>query len=158
MCQEPLVKYGTKAISDCKANRTSKEIEETILAIIVTTGMVSNYVINDYNSCVAHAVCYGFSTQHHIETHHLHGELVSYGVLVQLMLDNKLGEIDKLLPFYRSIGLPTSYTDVEANKESMEGVMKKASEVPDINVAAFPINKAMLWDAVNKLEDYVKTH
>jgi len=156
LCQEPLVKYGKKAIDDCKANKTSKELEETILAIIITTGIVSNYVINDYNSSVAHAICYGFSTLHHVETNHLHGEIVSYGVLVLLMIDGKTEEIDRILPFYRSINLPTSYKDLEAKDEEMEGVVQKAVDVPDMDVAAFKISKDMVWDAIRKTEAYGK--
>lgn len=72
------------------------ELEEVILSIIVSTGLVSNCVDNDYNSCVAHAVCYGFSMSPEVEEKHLHVELVSYGVLVQLVFDNKIKELKKL--------------------------------------------------------------
>ena len=156
LCQEPLVKYGKKALEDCEKNATSKELEEVVLAIIVTTGIVSNYVINDYNSSAAHAMCYGFSTLHTVETNHLHGEIVSYGVLVLLMLDGRTEELDRILPFYKSIKLPTSYKDLEAKDEEMEGVLKKAVDLPDMNVAAFKITKEMLEDAIKKIEAYGK--
>lgn len=156
LCQEPLVKYGKKALDDCKANKISTELEETVLAIIVTTGIVSNYVINDYNSSIAHALCYGFSTIHYVEVSHLHGEIVSYGVLVLLMVDGKTDEINRIMPFYKSIGLPVSYKNLDTSEEEMEGVIQKAVDVPDLNVSAFPVTKEMIWEAVRKLEAYEK--
>ena len=156
LCQEPLVKYGKKALDDCKADRVSTELEETILAIIVTTGIVSNYVINDYNSSIAHALCYGFSTIHHVEVSHLHGEIVSYGVLVLLMVDGKTYEINRIMPFYKSIGLPVSYKNLDTSEKEMKGVIQKAVDVPDLNVSAFPVTKEIIWEAVRKLEAYEK--
>ncbi|WP_308007840.1 iron-containing alcohol dehydrogenase family protein [uncultured Fusobacterium sp.] len=156
LCQEHLVEYGSKALADCKENRASDDLEEIVLSIIVNTGLVSNHVINDYNSCVAHAMCYGFSNMSKVEHNHLHGEIVSYGVLVQLMLDNNTKEIDKLLPFYKEIRLPTSYKDFGVTREEMEGVLQKASEVNDVKVAAVNITKDKLADAVDRLEEYVR--
>ena len=101
-------------------------------------------------------MCYGFSTMPKVEHNHLHGEIVSYGVLVQLMLDNNTKEIDKLLPFYREIGLPTSYKDFGVTREEMEGVLQKASEVNDVKVAAMNITKDKLAEAVDRLEKYVR--
>ncbi|WP_300621006.1 hypothetical protein [uncultured Fusobacterium sp.] len=79
------------------------ELEEVILSIIVSTGLVSNCVDNDYNSCVAHAVCYGFSMSPEVEEKHPHGELVSYGVLVQLVFDNKIKELKKIIKKIKKI-------------------------------------------------------
>src|SRR3712207_8134760 len=56
---------------------------QTCALPIFNTGLVSNHVINDYNSCLAHALCYGFSSIPKVESSHLHGEMVSYGVLVR---------------------------------------------------------------------------
>ncbi len=155
LCKDSLVEYGSNALKDCSENKVSRDLEETILSIIVNTGLVSNHVINDYNSCVAHAICYGFSTLKKVEEHHLHGEMVSYGVLVQLMLDKKYQEIDKLIPFYKNIGLPTTYRAFNVDQNDMEKVIDRASAVNDVKVAAFPITKEFLTDAVYNLENYI---
>lgn len=155
LCSEPLVKYGDNALNDCKQNTISKNLEEVILSIIVNTGLVSNHVIIDYNSCVAHAVCYGFTTIERVEHNHLHGELVSYGVLVQLMLDKKYEEIDKLLSFYKKINLPTSYTCFGVKFDELDGVVSKAISVNDVKVAAIEINFDNLKQAIIDLEKYI---
>lgn len=154
LCQEPLVKYGEKALLSVEKNETSLDLDEIILSIIVNTGLVSNHVINDYNSCVAHAICYGFSTIDKVEKNHLHGEIVSYGVLVQLMLDNKIDELKKLLTFYKKIGLPTSYKYFKVNMDEMEQVFEKAISVNDVKVCAIDVTKNNLREAVLNLEKY----
>lgn len=157
LCCDPLIKYGEKALENCKNGEVSPELVEVVLSIIVNTGLVSNCVINDYNSCVAHAICYGFSMVPEVEENHLHGELVSYGVLVQLMLDNKIDELKKLLAFYDKINLPTSYTKFPITSEEIDRVvLKKASEVNDVKVTAFPVNYELLKEALYNLEGFRK--
>lgn len=155
LCVEPLLKYGYKGLEDCKANKTSYELNETILSIIINTGIVSNHVLNDYNSCVAHAICYGLTIYPKVEHKHLHGEMVSYGVLVQTMLDNKIEDLNKLIKFYREINLPTSYKCFGLNWEEMTKVFEKAYSVNDVRVAAFEITVDKLATAVKDLEDYL---
>ncbi len=144
LCKKSLVKYGQKALEDCKKNLPSKELERAVLAIIVTTGIVSNCLEMCYNSGVAHAVCYGFSTVKEVEENHLHGELVSYGVLVLLAMDKKYDEVKKLLPLYRSIDLPTSHRKFGLELNQMDGVFDKASSVKDIEVSAYDEVKKLL--------------
>lgn len=158
LCVEPLIKYGYKSLEDCKANKVSKDLEEVILSVIVNTGLVSNHLINDYNSCVAHAVCYGFTTIPKVEKNHLHGEIVSYGVLVQTMLDNKENELKKLIKFYREINLPTSYKCFGLEWENLDGVFNKAILVNDVKVAFVEITREKLETAVRNLENFVKNN
>lgn len=155
LCKESLVKYGQKALEDCRKNLPSKELERAVLAIIVTTGIVSNCLEMCYNSGVAHAVCYGFSTVKEVEENHLHGELVSYGVLVLLAMDKKYDEVKKLLPLYRSIDLPTSHRKFGLELNQMDGVFDKASSVKDIEVSAYEVTREMIYKAVVDLEEYV---
>lgn len=152
MCYEPLVKYGIKAMNDCKHNKTSKALEEVILAIIITTGLVSNCVIFDYNTGVAHALCYGFTTIHDIHINHLHGELVSYGVLIELLIDQRLDEVKKLIPFYQSIQLPTKLKDIDADISMLDKVIEFALLRDDIKVSCKPITFESFKDAILLLE------
>ena len=108
MCAEPIVRWGEQAMADCEAHRVTPELTEIIEAIIISTGFVSNFVQVDYTTGMAHAMYNGFtvlpSTE---ENHHLHGEVVSYGILVMLTVDKQYAERDKLMAFSKSIGLPT---------------------------------------------------
>lgn len=154
LCSEPLLKYGYRALEDCKNNKSSYELTETVLSIIINTGIVSNHVINDYNSCVAHAMCYGFTVLPKVEHNHLHGEIVAYGVLVQTILDNNIEELKKLLKFYNEVKLPISYKAFGVEWNEMLQVFEKAYSVNDVRVAAIDITIEKLKDAVINLENF----
>ena len=42
----------------------------------------------------------------------LHGEIVAYGILVKLVLEEKFDELESSLLFYQSINLPYTLTDI----------------------------------------------
>lgn len=157
LCKEPVLKCGAKALIACRENRVSTELEEAILAIIVSTGLVSVHVINDYNSCVGHAICYGFSTMPKVEHNHLHGELVSYGLLVELMIDKNTAEIDKLIKFYNELGLPFSYTAFGVKREELGGVIAKAAVVSNAKAVKMTITEELIANAIDELEAYVNS-
>ena len=107
MCAVPIVRFGEKALNDCKNNTVTDELTEVILGIIISTGFVSNFVQVDYTTGLAHAIYNGFTVLPSTEkNHHLHGEVVSYGILVLLTIDKQYDELNKLYKFYKSIGLP----------------------------------------------------
>lgn len=154
MCTEPLIKYGEKAIKDCEKGIASYELEQVVLDIIISTGLVSNLVINDYNSCVGHAIYYGFTTLKEVEENHLHGELVAYGVLVQLMIDKRYDELNKLIKLYKSIELPTKLSDLDVTISDLKPVITKASETNDIVHVPYKITYEMIEEAIIALEEY----
>lgn len=156
LCEEPLIKYGKKAMQDCENGVTSDELDEVILSIIVNTGLVSISVRKDYNSCIAHGLCYGFTSIEKIERQCLHGEIVSYGVLVQLMFDEKFDELAKALAFYREIGLPTSYQYFGISEQELEQVLERTMCTRDVSVAAKLITYDNLKQAILDLESYQK--
>lgn len=151
-CVEPLLKYGKTAYEDAKVHKVSKELEQVILNIIITTGLVSVLVINDYNSCLAHSVYYGCTTLENIEKNHLHGEVVSYGVLVMLTCDKKFKERDRVYSFNKSIGLPTCLSDIEVEEKDLDKVLDKAMETGDIKHVPYEITREMIYNAIMDLE------
>ena len=157
MSADPLVKYGEKAMADCKENKTSFALEQAILAIIVSTGLVSNLVINDYNSALAHSIYYGATALGEAMEKHLHGEIVSYGVLVLLTLDKQTSELERIFKFNKSIALPTKLADLDiTTMDQLEVVINKAKETKDLAHVPYEITKDMIREAVLALEDYNK--
>ena len=153
MCAEPIVRWGEQAMADCEAHRVTPELTEIIEAIIISTGFVSNFVQVDYTTGMAHAMYNGFtvlpSTE---ENHHLHGEVVSYGILVMLTVDKQYAERDKLMAFSKSIGLPTRLADIHARPEDLKAVTDKALAGIDVRVWPYPVDRQMLIDGVMELE------
>ncbi len=153
MCAEPILRWGQKAMEDCKAHQVTYELTEIILSIIVSTGLVSNFVQVDYTTGLAHAIYNGFtilpSTEEH---HHLHGEVVSYGILAMLTIDKKYEERDKVLVFNRSIGLPTRLSDIHAKPEDLPAVAEKALQGIDVRKWPYAVTVEMIVDGIQELE------
>lgn len=153
MCAEPILRWGQKAMEDCKAHQVTYELTEIILSIIVSTGLVSNFVQVDYTTGLAHAIYNGFtilpSTEEH---HHLHGEVVSYGILAMLTIDKKYEERDKVLVFNRSIGLPTRLSDIHAKPEDLPAVAEKALQGIDVRKWPYAVTAEMIVDGIQELE------
>ena len=154
MCYRPLVEYGAQAIEDCKKNTASEAFEKIVLTNIITTGMVSGLVGVTLNTGIAHCVCYGLTFIPHIEKNHLHGELVSYGVLVQLFADGKDEKVDELYPLYQAIKLPTKLDDIEVRPENMDTIIRETLNVEDLAYVPYPVTAEMILGAINKLEAY----
>ena len=153
MCAAPIVRWGRKAMEDCEAHQVTMELTEIILAIIVSTGFVSNFVQVDYTTGLAHAIYNGFtilpSTEEH---HHLHGEVVSYGILAMLTIDKKYQERDKVLAFNRSIGLPTRLSDIHAKPEDLPAVAEKALQGIDVRKWPYEVTVEMIVKGIQELE------
>ena len=158
MTGDPLLKYGTKAMEDVKNNRSSFELEQAVLAVVLTSGLVSYLIDNNLNSGMAHALFYGMTVLPQIEERHLHGEVVSYGVLCMLMMDKQMDKLAEIYKFMKSIGLPTKLADMEVTVDELDPVLDSAVTKYDIEVGPYKITKEMMRQAILDLEEYNKTH
>lgn len=106
--------------------------------IIISTGIVSNFETHEaqpdpkddyyYNSTLAHCVYYGVSTIPAAEKH-LHGEIVSFGVLCLLTYDGQIRERDKIMAFNADMRLPVTLEEMDLTTEDVDKIVKKASSV-----------------------------
>lgn len=156
MCVDPILQYGKKALDDNAKQIRSYELEQTVLAIVVTTAIVSILVTKehtaDYNSGLAHAIFYAFTALPIIEEKHLHGEVVGFGVLILLLVDNHMDEFHKLYHFNKSIGLPTKLQDLDISRSELLDLLPNILNMPDIRHYAYPITYDMLLTAFDQLE------
>lgn len=156
MCYEPIMEYGAKAYSDLAEGKNSYELEQTVLAIIVSTAVASILLttdkVIDYNTGLAHAIFYALTAYPHIERNHLHGEVVSYGVLVLLLADGNEADFERVFAFSRSVGLPTKLADIEMDTDELKGLVKAAAAMKDIEHNPYVITEEMLEKAFNELE------
>lgn len=157
MCAAPIIRWGEKAMADCKAHRVSDELTEVILGIIISTGFVSNFVQVDYTTGMAHAIYNGFTVLPSTEAHHhLHGEVVSYGILVMLTVDQQYEARNQLFRFSKAIGLPTCLADIHASPADLAAVTAKALAGIDVRVYLYPVTEQMIVDGIMELEAYNK--
>lgn len=154
MCTERLLEYGTQALIDSAKNQSSNAMEQVILDIIVTTGLVSVLVINDYNSTMAHSFYYGSTVLEKMEEY-LHGATVSYGTLALLMMDNQLPLFERMYAFMKENKLPTSLADMGLNDSTdLETILDKAMTTNDIKVVPYEITRDMFKQAILDTEKY----
>ena len=143
------LQYGKQAMDDVKAGKSSFALEQVVLAVVITSGMVS-YLIDSYkyNSNMGHAIFYGMTVLPQIEERHLHGEVVSYGVLCMLMMDKQMDLLDRIYKFMKSIGLPTKLADMEVTLDEMGPALDSAVTKYDIECSPYKITKELMYQAV----------
>lgn len=155
MCFYPLLREAKQALEDFKNGVVSEALENTLLNVIVSPGIVSVSVHPYYNGGIAHSLFYGLTSRSHIEKNHLHGEVVSYGTLVNLMAD---GDYEKLKPAWelnKAIGLPVCLADLELEKEDpLDDVLELTLANQELVHTPYPVTKESIREAILKLEDY----
>ena len=153
MCFGPLLRDGEKALKAMEKKQVTEELENTILNVIISPGIVSVSVHPYYNGGVAHALFYGLTNRKHIEENHLHGEIVSYGTLVNLMLDQDFSKLNRVYEFHKAVGLPVCLADLELEKkDTMEDILKVTMSNQELIHTPYPVTAADIYQAVQKLE------
>lgn len=156
MCKDPVLLYGKKAYEDHKNHIASYELEQLVLAITVTTGLASIFLTRDftpdYNSGLAHAIFYALTKYPVIEKDHLHGEVVGFGVLFALLCDGQMEEFEKVYAFNKSIGLPTSLSDIDITDEEFKETITRLPEMSDVRHYPYKITEEMMYAAWAELK------
>ena len=156
MCRDPLLIYSAKALADHKQGLCTYEVEQVVLAIVVTTGIASIFLTKDftpdYNSGLAHAIFYALTRYPVIEEHHLHGEVVGFGVLIALLVDGQNEEFEKVYQLNQSVGLPTQLSDIGITPVQWEACLDVIPTMSDVAHYPYQVTKAMLEDAMGVLE------
>ena len=155
LCYEPILAKGEKAYEDVKNHQVSQEVEDVIKSILIATGAVSVSVDPAYNSALAHALYYGLTVREWMERKHLHGEIVSYGTLIQLMVDDQKEELRRVYDFNKKVGLPVCLKDLDLTRDDpLDDVLDATIINPELDHIPYPITKEMVRKAIDALEEY----
>lgn len=155
MCNEPLITDAKKALLDCKANRVSEELEDIARIILISTGMVSMLVKEEFNGALAHALFYGLTELEGFEEKFLHGDVIGYTTMVQLTLDKNKEEALKIGRLIKSMGVETTLRERGINTDyaNLEKVLKSTIKDPDMKVIPYEITPEMIYDAIIEIEE-----
>lgn len=74
------------------------------------------------NCAIAHSVYYELVLLPGFEEHYLHGNVVAYGVLVQLLVDHNREEALKLKAFLQTLDIPTTLREMEVTEDMIISV------------------------------------
>ena len=138
LCYKTLLADGAKAKAACDCNMVTPALEN----IVETNILLSGLGFESGGLAAAHAVHDGLTVL--AGTHHnTHGEKVAFGTLVQLVLENApTEEINEVLGFCKSVGLPMCLADIgvtEISAEELKAVAEKTC-IPEESVHSMPFD------------------
>lgn len=126
LCAEEMFDHAERAIVDAKEARVSASFIKVVESIIMLGGMVGGFGDKFGRIAGAHSIHNGMTIAP--ESHEaLHGNKVAYGILVQLLLEQKESEVERLLPFYHKLGLPTSLRELNISETWIEEIAVHAT-------------------------------
>ena len=155
MCYLPLREYGEEALKECQENQAGEALEQAVLANIVSTGLVSLLVLDEYNGAIAHSVYYGLVLLPGFDEENLHGDVVAYGVLVQLMIDGEAEKAREMKEFLEKLGIRTTLAEMGAplERKALTAVLKEIVTGPDMEHIPYEVTEDMVYDALCKVEE-----
>ncbi|MZQ83230.1 iron-containing alcohol dehydrogenase [Paenibacillus sp. 5J-6] len=157
LCYDTLIEYSEQAVKDAERGISSEALQRVIDANLLFSGMVGGLGEDNCRSAAAHAIHNGLTVIP--ETHKAyHGEKVAYGILVQLVLEDRpQEEIKELCDFYRLIGLPLKLNQLGINRELSQEELNEISRIsllPESTMGNmnFPITSEMIIRAIKIVE------
>ncbi len=148
LCYETLISDGAKAKAACECNVVTPALEK----IIETNILLSGLGFESGGLAAAHAIHDGL-TLLPCHKNFFHGEMVAFGTICQLVLENAPEEeLYEVLNFCETVGLPVCLKDMGAENttdEELRAVAEKAS-IPEESVhnMPFPVNADMVYAAI----------
>lgn len=148
LCYETILADGLKAKLACDSNVVTTALENVVEANILLSGLG----FESGGLAAAHAIHDGLTILEGTKNY-FHGEIVSFGTLVQLVLENSpTEEINQLLDFSIELGLPVCLADIGVEsiteEELMEVAKKSCIEEESIHSMPFDIEPEMVVAAI----------
>lgn len=161
-CNRPLFDYGAQALADKRRGEVSHEVEQVALDIIISTGLVSNMVTNlnaehgayYFNSSFAHSFYNAYTGMGEAAGRHLHGEVVSFGVLGLYAFDDNEEMLSKAAAKNLELGLPVTLADIECTPADLEGILERAKATNEWGRAPYGFDEARYVQAILDADAY----
>lgn len=145
---EVLLEHGLRAKLAVERGVVTEDVEKVVEANTLLSGLG----FESGGLAAAHSVHNGLTALE--ETHaYYHGEKVAFGVLVQLVLDNKGNEVlEEVLGFCQAVGLPITLRQIGVSDASPEKIRRVAeascAEGETIFNMPFRVTPEMVYDAI----------
>ena len=157
--KETILSIGLEAKRDVEAKRNSLSVETIITANILLTGIISGLGGPSFRTAVAHGLLYGMTVFPQVHQN-LHGEIVAFGIIVQLCLEKSEGELRMLIPFFSQLGLPLTLEELGLinleNSLFWEGLRRASAKGSSVHNMPFPVDEKKLYHAILKAEKWTK--
>lgn len=148
-CYEVIRADAEAALAAVRARRVDEPFERTVEATILLSGLA----FENGGLSIAHSLTRGFSSVPGVAAA-LHGEQVAFGLLVQLMLEQRPEAfIAELAAFYGRIGLPRTLHELGLRggdpAEAARAIARDTwARAPYVRALTAPVDEQRLADAV----------
>ncbi len=135
-CYDVILEYGVAAMIACEQGIVTPALENVVEANILLSGLG----FESAGLAAVHAVHDGLTALEGTHSYY-HGEKVAFSVLVQLVLeDADTDEINEVLEFSSSIGLPICLEDIGVDSISFEEAIEVAKKacIPEESIHSMP--------------------
>ncbi len=151
-CYSILRLHGVKAVDAVKKGSVDEHVENTVEATVLLSGLG----FESGGLALAHGLTRGLTAQPEAQ-HSLHGELVAWGLLVQLIAEGRdRAFLDDIMSFYLTIGLPTRLSDLGfsyPDARIVSGIAETTKrEAPYVANMEREMSTARLIDCILELE------
>jgi len=157
--KETVFQLGLKARQDIEARRDSPELERIVENNILLAAIIGGFGGSKFRIAVAHALLYGMTVLPQVHQK-LHGEMVSFGVVVQLCLEKNEKELNAILPFFSRLGLPLTLKELGiSNVEDplfWEGLKRTCAPGTGVHNMPFPVDEKMLYQGMLEADERAK--
>lgn len=148
LCYDTLMKYGVLAKLVVDQNEVTPAVEMVIEANILLSGLG----FESAGLAAAHGIHEGIHVLEGTEGA-LHGELVAFGTIAQLVMENyPKEEIDRVISFCNAVGLPVTLRQLGVSDISKEHLTKAANvacvEGLTTHNSYFEVNPEMVLGAI----------
>jgi len=149
--KETILALGLEARQNVDSGRNSPAVEKIIETNILLTGIISGLGGSKFRTAVAHGLLYGMTVLPQIHQN-LHGEMVSFGIIVQLCLEKNEEELKMILPFFSRLALPLTLKQLGlSNVEDplfWEGLRRTCAQGSSVHNMPFPVDEKKLYQAM----------
>lgn len=163
---EMLYANADKAMQAVAKKDSSPEGMAALESVVEANTLLSGIGFESGGLAASHAVAQALSWIPSVHHHHLHGEMVSMGLLTMLCLEQTAGlpgrkeELQQVGEFLVKVGLPVTWEQVHfdpTDQASIDTFMDKTMEQWFCHNEPFPVTKDLIMDAWKAADAYGKT-
>ena len=157
--KETILELGIKAKGKVEARENSPAVETIVENSILLTAVIGGLGGSKFRIAIPHALLYGMTVLPQVHQN-LHGEMVAYGIVVQLCLEKNEEELKLILPFFSHLGLPLTLKELGlANVEDSlfwEGLKRTCAPGSGVQNMPFPVDEQKLYRAMLEADERAK--
>jgi len=153
ICYDIIKRFGNEALNSVENKQNSKELDSTVDAIILFSGMSSIYGGEKLRNAAAHAIYNGLTKVP--ESHKVaHGLIVGYGNLCLLALEGRSDEeIIEEIKLAKCCKIPTTLKQiVKLSKEELTRVAQVSAKATAMKCMPFEVTGDMVIQAMHRVD------